>query len=404
MKIKDICQQTGLTDRAVRYYIEEGLISPAYTENYLGRRSFDFSPADADRLREISVLRKFGFTVAEIREMYARPESIAENLRALRSRKENTLAEEQELLRALSRSEAEMIDSVPSLVYVLSKPVENMPAPADEDSRPSRFYRCFRTAALFLAVWLPPALCLIGPVVGLHNYCYPVFRIRRLLLTILSLWPSLLLVLLPRLHLKGDRAYTVKLLVVFFCLFSAVLSPSLSLGILSGSETTDIRNYRRLDPDCLANRDPVYQDLFPQWPHYFENVRVGDRIEAVALDAHYLYRNLPVWNYACDIYAEWPLDEEEFYAEIERAEAVFAAAEADYAERGLSSYRVVTVEKGSYTCLIMYDYYEPFEPVTGSYTYYIFAYNEAELRVRYLYCNSQEHGEIQPCYLELDWG
>ena len=43
MKIKEICQKTGLTDRTVRYYIEEGLISPFYTENYLGRKSFDFT-------------------------------------------------------------------------------------------------------------------------------------------------------------------------------------------------------------------------------------------------------------------------------------------------------------------------------------------------------------------------
>lgn len=34
MKIKAVCEATGLTDRTVRYYIEEGLIAPFYTENY----------------------------------------------------------------------------------------------------------------------------------------------------------------------------------------------------------------------------------------------------------------------------------------------------------------------------------------------------------------------------------
>jgi DNA-binding transcriptional MerR regulator len=43
MKIKAVCERTELTDRTIRYYIEEGLISPAFTENYLGRKSFDFS-------------------------------------------------------------------------------------------------------------------------------------------------------------------------------------------------------------------------------------------------------------------------------------------------------------------------------------------------------------------------
>ena len=35
MKIKQVCEATGLTDRAIRYYIEEGLVAPAYTENYM---------------------------------------------------------------------------------------------------------------------------------------------------------------------------------------------------------------------------------------------------------------------------------------------------------------------------------------------------------------------------------
>ena len=50
MKIKAVCEQTGLTDRTIRYYIEEGLISPFYTENYLGRKNFDFSEADVAML------------------------------------------------------------------------------------------------------------------------------------------------------------------------------------------------------------------------------------------------------------------------------------------------------------------------------------------------------------------
>ena len=32
MKIKAVCEQTGLTDRTIRYYIEEGLISPIFIQ------------------------------------------------------------------------------------------------------------------------------------------------------------------------------------------------------------------------------------------------------------------------------------------------------------------------------------------------------------------------------------
>ena len=69
MKIKEICEKTGLTDRTVRYYIEEGLISPFYTENYLGRKAFDFSEQDLDKLKSIATLRSFGFSVEEIKAL-----------------------------------------------------------------------------------------------------------------------------------------------------------------------------------------------------------------------------------------------------------------------------------------------------------------------------------------------
>ena len=51
MKMKTVCEQTGLTDRAVRYYIEEGLIDPEYIENYLGRRAYAFSDQDIAALK-----------------------------------------------------------------------------------------------------------------------------------------------------------------------------------------------------------------------------------------------------------------------------------------------------------------------------------------------------------------
>lgn len=73
MKIKQVCELTGLTDRAIRFYIEEGLVTPAYTENYLGRKSFTFTEEDAQRLKDIIVLRKFGFSIEEIKLIQTDP-------------------------------------------------------------------------------------------------------------------------------------------------------------------------------------------------------------------------------------------------------------------------------------------------------------------------------------------
>jgi DNA-binding transcriptional MerR regulator len=56
---------TGLTKKAIEYYEKKGLIAPAVEEN--GYRNF--SEEDVKRLKEISVLRKLGLSIAEIREV-----------------------------------------------------------------------------------------------------------------------------------------------------------------------------------------------------------------------------------------------------------------------------------------------------------------------------------------------
>ncbi|MBQ9414192.1 MAG: MerR family transcriptional regulator [Clostridia bacterium] len=385
MKIKSVCEQTNLTDRAIRYYIEEGLLAPAFTENYLGRRTFDFSQTDVERLREIAVLRKFGFSVSEIRTMYARPDSICDTLSAAKDRKESALTEEQELLQVLTQAEVAQPESVCSLVSFLAEPVKGDPLPATDESRVS-FPRFLRAAGLFLAAWLPPVLCIAAFLLKLYRYHYPVFSGLHILLTLLSLLPSAFMILLPRLSCKKKRRPIATAFILVGCIISIVFSPILSLGILVRSETTDLRHYRELDPDCLANRSELYQNLFPKWPH--------------TVDAHYLYRRLPAIDYTYDIYAEWPLEEADFRNEIVRASAALSVIKESYLARG---YSFVTIRHGAFTCLVLYKGDALFAPVSDSYTYGMFAYNETDRRVRYLYCESLENGADQPYFLELDW-
>ena len=66
MKMKAVTELTGLTDRAVRLYIDNGLIKPDISENYAGRKNIEFSDNDVDRLKNIAVLRKAGFPISDI--------------------------------------------------------------------------------------------------------------------------------------------------------------------------------------------------------------------------------------------------------------------------------------------------------------------------------------------------
>ena len=68
MKMKEVCMATGLTERAVRFYVQEQLVFPQ-SQRRGGRTWLDFSQVDVDRLKAISVLRKAGFTIGEIRSM-----------------------------------------------------------------------------------------------------------------------------------------------------------------------------------------------------------------------------------------------------------------------------------------------------------------------------------------------
>jgi DNA-binding transcriptional MerR regulator len=69
MKIKSVCEQTGLTDKAVRYYIQNGLVFPIYKENYTGRKNYNFSNDDVERLKKISIMRKYDFSINSIKNI-----------------------------------------------------------------------------------------------------------------------------------------------------------------------------------------------------------------------------------------------------------------------------------------------------------------------------------------------
>ncbi|MBQ7322237.1 MAG: MerR family transcriptional regulator [Clostridia bacterium] len=78
MRIKEVCERTGLTDRAIRVYMESGLISPKQEYNYMGRRSISFCEEDIRVLEDVATLRQAGFSIADIARLQSSPEHIPE--------------------------------------------------------------------------------------------------------------------------------------------------------------------------------------------------------------------------------------------------------------------------------------------------------------------------------------
>ena len=396
VKIKAVCELTGLTARTVRVYIDEQLIAPKFTENYLGRRSFEFSQSDIAALQNIATLRKYGFSIDEIRNILLDSQTSIAIIENVKQRTQIQADEYRERLKALSRVESLKAYSVEELSEILLQGKAEIQIPVELPKLNVK--RIVKSAVIFLIVWLPFVLVVGGIINDITTYAYPKINIANVILTLLTLIPSISILVITK--LKPNIKRTVKRIILCLCVVAIPFSLVMPYGIVTRSETTDFRYYRDFDPDCLATRNKVFNEVFPMWPHYFGNVKNEDgEWEAVYFDAKYYYRFFYGMDYTYDIYAEWPLEADKLGEEVQRVKGVFEKAIADKTY----GYKFVEIEKGEYTCLILYSGDEPFRKATNNYQYLIFAYSETTNVVRYIYCDSLENGVDQPYYLQLDW-
>lgn len=440
MKIKEVCERTGLTDRAVRHYIEEKLVAPEYSENYLGRKTFYFTEADVRTLLDIAVLRRIGFSVPDIRAIENDPNSSAARIDALRKQKQNTISTEQACLDALNTLENRSY-SLEDLASALRQPAAKKPLP-NEDSRVTAKTVLKRIG---LILWntirfILTAFFLLIPFSWLLDNMYSRWNGKFLYphlidaphVAILTLLPSLLILLVLILDhvftlLKGKVKFFVYIGTFLLCAKLMIISLGGYALAETESLTTDISNYRNLDRDCAAESDPFYEALFPADPYDFEYLREtenGDAQEIRAADSVYRYRwyirggghvrrwGKPLFSYGDavnSVYAEWELSPDRFDTEVSRVTTLFAANAAS--EDG---YRTETVEKNGWVILFRYLGDGPFVEETNlTYRYCLFAYRAEDHRVRYLFCDctnydapypgQDEEPYEQPFYQQLDW-
>lgn len=123
MKMKEVCARTGLSERAVRFYCEQDLLTPQRTE-VRGRIYLEFDENDIDVLQQIATLRSAGLSLEEIRTVQNEPHLIGRILCTLRTR----LAREREVQDAiserLSRLEAGSAPADMAALAAALRPVE----------------------------------------------------------------------------------------------------------------------------------------------------------------------------------------------------------------------------------------------------------------------------------------
>lgn len=396
MRMKAVCEATGLTDRTVRYYIEEGLISPDYTESYTDRKTFDFCEADIRQLNDIAVLRKFGFTVAEIKTMLQDPTQIEPTLQALRERKREQINEEQSLMLALELVTVPF-GSVAELALALSAPVQTALVPA-EDRRIDIGTICKRLILAFVrayVAWSPIVISAVVMLSTLRTYLYPHFQLKAFAFLMVFLTPSVMVLNWHRLQERFDWQRKVKGFLWVLCILSVFPCGLFAGASFSHSETTNIHNYRIFDGRCRVNQIAFFHEFFPENSRYFDHIiDENGKTQIISLGAQYYYRYETFIDSTYVVYAEWPLEPEDFDEEVARVRDLFAKDEhqAYYVQK--------ETQKGPWICLTLYAQAQ--KPTADSYGYYIFAYDPETLRVRYICCDSLEDGGDKPYYLELD--
>lgn len=104
MRIKEVSLKTGLTEKAIRLYIENGLIHP-HVEAGIHRNAYTFSEKDVRELEEISVFRKAGFSIFEISLIKEMPEKLPELLDKKMMSLEMEIDEKKSIKEVISRLE-----------------------------------------------------------------------------------------------------------------------------------------------------------------------------------------------------------------------------------------------------------------------------------------------------------
>lgn len=126
MKIKQVTEKTGLTEKAVRLYEQQGLIRPQKRE-VSGRAFREYDAATVQKLEQIAVLRRAGFSLAQIAALYEG--RMDEVLPAYRQALQAELAQTRRVLACLAGGG---YSGVPELAERLRAAVDALPMPEPE--------------------------------------------------------------------------------------------------------------------------------------------------------------------------------------------------------------------------------------------------------------------------------
>ncbi len=381
MKIKEVSEKTNLTERAIRLYIEDGLVAPSINESYSGRRNVDFSADDVETLKSISVMRKAGFSISEIKLIQTQPEKSKEVLQDFIDRTNKRIEIDTETVTCLMPLLSEEALSFEQIVECLdSPPLMSEKIIPPEDSEISHLQKFIRK--LFLSVGIiglvfDVACCV--PIFwveirDIRGYRFPQYDLSGaffLAFVFAAILLSVLIIFLNRKNIltskkKQKIRSVVSVLMICACVYCSCFTYALAFmasicdpeGFVV-SHTCNIENYMSFDdsgawktlPEFLPEKLPDVKGI--KYEYYYKEY--GGNPEPPRTE----------------VFLELPLDEDAFRETVEKYK-VFRPSD--------SVCEPEEVKKGDWTVIF---YRQDYEEAPTCYTP-VFAFNEKENKVRFI--------------------
>ena len=423
MKIKQVIKETGLTDRAIRLYIENELVKPECDENYNGRKSIEFSETDVENLKNIALLRKADFSIQEIKDLQMGGETAQNTIKEYINRTNEKIQFNSEIIEKIGTLADEENITIEIICEKLSSNLINEQVPAEDmelSPKEQKEKNVFTAISVTGMVLAGITILLLQFVIASLDYNFPVsgFKVGIVEGHIIdSIFTSFLVLFIKyffiiqfalclaiyiiyrikrKISKKKDKKKVVAIILVVFWVVSLVATPFIFMlnVIAMESCTENPRDYLYTEGSFIRyydkeeKFDPLFPDTVPTIPNW-EETFLGEKYHDTT---KYYYKYADGWEgFSEDVFAEWVLNEDELQQEKERV---------------LNLEGIVREESvGDWTRIYFTDEVNK-RPSTEHCEYYcflFFAYNDQTNTVRYVFAEGEEEYTYTPYFTDVDW-
>ena len=426
MKMKDVIQQTDLTDRAIRLYMENGLVSPACNENYAGRKNIEFSAEDVAALKNVATLRKAGFSINEIKLLKEGTVPCRKTVEEFIEKTTDKIESDKAVVEKLEAVVMSEDLSIETICDSLNSATEEKEIPESDikltlaEKIEKRF---FTTLGVIGLVYMFANILYVTLICKLNfNYLYPSVKtvdwyfFAKLFIVIFVVVSCIYLLLYYR-----RKIFTPNKKRLIRHILISVISVLLSIPFLFNSvysifspnacsKTTSPKDYLIVDEfaedDRITDFFPIEIHDYASYSHYIPNLLI-DLPDTYPNSTKYYYKYYEDFfggSKFVEIHAEWKLIDK--YKEYSDFPEYYNKYKDKYLNMEFDK-PVTIITKGDWQCVYYDDSSE--NNWDKRYLYRIFAYNDKTETVRFIYTSRyikdpvDSAESIIPDYINMTW-